>query len=470
MAASKRRTLAGNLVAAFSAQAVALLSSLVMSLVVPKVLGIEAFGYWQLFIFYCGYVGFFHFGLNDGIYLRLGGADLKSLDNGLLAAQFRAAVLIQTGFALIIIGIAWLLQPGPDRLLVILGTGAYLVTMNAFFYLGMIFQATNHTRIYSKGVIIDKVVFLAVVIAALAFEQVDYRLLMVAHIICRLIALGYFFAKGRALVLSSGPGSRATLGEMWVNVKVGVNLMIANIAGSLVLGIGRQFIDMRWGISSFGKVSLALAVTVFFLQFLQQVSLVLYPALRQTTAERQAELAVGMRGGLDLLLPVAYLAYLPASLLLSWWLPDYTESFFYLGLLMPVCVYDGKTQILVITYLKVLRREKQLLWLNAISLAVAALAAAIAAYLLNSVIAVVAAMSLAVIIRCLLGEWLLAKTGHARIRIPQTLAVLLLTAVYLAAMLTLPTWWAFAVITAAYLLFLALHRKVLVDALQQVRR
>lgn len=62
-----------NILYAFLAQGIALFLSVLMSLIVPKILGVEQYSYWQLFIFYTGYVGFFHFGLNDGVYLRLGG-------------------------------------------------------------------------------------------------------------------------------------------------------------------------------------------------------------------------------------------------------------------------------------------------------------------------------------------------------------------------------------------------------------
>lgn len=45
------RSLAGNMVVAFAAQGISFLASVAMSLLVPKVLGVETYGYWQLFIF-----------------------------------------------------------------------------------------------------------------------------------------------------------------------------------------------------------------------------------------------------------------------------------------------------------------------------------------------------------------------------------------------------------------------------------
>ena len=45
-----------------------LLVSLILSFVVPKLLGVEQYGYWQLYTFYVSYTGFFHFGMADGVY------------------------------------------------------------------------------------------------------------------------------------------------------------------------------------------------------------------------------------------------------------------------------------------------------------------------------------------------------------------------------------------------------------------
>lgn len=48
-----------DLVYTFAAQGMAILLNLMLNLLVPKVLGIEAFSYWQLFLFYSVYIGFF---------------------------------------------------------------------------------------------------------------------------------------------------------------------------------------------------------------------------------------------------------------------------------------------------------------------------------------------------------------------------------------------------------------------------
>ena len=84
-----------NIFFAFGSQGLQLLRSILVSLLIPKTLGIEEFGFWQLFIFYTQYSGFLHLGLLDGIYLREGGKHYKELDFRSLGAQFRIFLIWQ---------------------------------------------------------------------------------------------------------------------------------------------------------------------------------------------------------------------------------------------------------------------------------------------------------------------------------------------------------------------------------------
>ncbi|MDN6626680.1 MAG: hypothetical protein L0K82_05645, partial [Pisciglobus halotolerans] len=62
--------------------------SVVLNLFVPKFLGVSEYGFWQLYVFYSSYVGFFHLGWIDGIYLKIGGFDYNRLDKENLGSQF----------------------------------------------------------------------------------------------------------------------------------------------------------------------------------------------------------------------------------------------------------------------------------------------------------------------------------------------------------------------------------------------
>jgi hypothetical protein len=82
------RQLKKNFSFAFIEQAVSLVVSCVMNLILPKYLSINDYSYWQLFVFYANYVPCLALGLNEGIYLRLGGADIHHIDYRSVKSQF----------------------------------------------------------------------------------------------------------------------------------------------------------------------------------------------------------------------------------------------------------------------------------------------------------------------------------------------------------------------------------------------
>lgn len=86
----------------------------------------------------------------------------------------------------------------------------------------------------------------------------------------------------------------------------------------------------------------------------------------------------------------------------------------YLILLLPICVYDGKMNILYTTLFKVLRKEKQLLCINVIALIINIIFSIISAYIYSNIYFVVCGMVCAIAIRNILSERYLAKYYKVR--------------------------------------------------------
>lgn len=66
-------TLARNVSYSMAANLTSFLVGVAVILLVPKIIGVEEYGYFQLFLFFIGCVGFFQFGWADGIILRYAG-------------------------------------------------------------------------------------------------------------------------------------------------------------------------------------------------------------------------------------------------------------------------------------------------------------------------------------------------------------------------------------------------------------
>lgn len=412
----KKKTFIKNLLYAFSAQAISLLLSIIMSMFVPKMLGKVEFGYWQLFLFYTSYSGFLAFGLNDGLYLKYGGKDYDDLNHGLIGSQIKVNILMQCLLGLIIVGVIIKILGDTERRFVWCATIVFSVVSNLNAYIGYVFQAVNQTKKFSISTIIEKIVFLFIVILLMLFECEKFIPFVVLYIFAKLLSLSYSAYQGRKMLSSSFSPLFQTLKEMVANMKVGLFLMFANIASMLVLGIGRTIIDTVWGIKAFGEFSLSLSLCNFALTFITQVSMVLFPVLRSINDEEVKNFYVICRKAISLLLPIVFIAYIPVQMLLSWWLPEYKDSLYILGMLLPLCTYDGKMNLLCSTYFKVFHREKKLLSVNIIATCISFVLAVVGGFGIRNINFVVFGMVFAIAIRSILSEIILANMMNTNIK------------------------------------------------------
>lgn len=389
-----------NLIYAFSAQVISLAVSLLISIIVPKFLGITEYALWQVFIFYTNYVSFGQIGIVDGLYLKLGGRNYEELDYRQLGSQFYFFSLFQIIISIVIIVSAYCGLGVTEKFFVFLFVAIYLVVYNISRFLGLIFQAVNNTKWFSIATMIDRIVILILGAIAILSRKVFWYGFAVIYLMGVTVSLTYTFYKGKKIVICKSKISfRESILDMGDSMRIGVNLMISNLAGTLILGCGRQFVEFKWGLDTFGMISFALSITNFFLLFINQISLVMFPALRKIDENTGKTIFNKLNRGVSILSPIVYLFYIPVSFVLAKWLPQYTISLSYLMILMPICVFDGKMQMIYTTYLKVLRMERSLLKINLFSLVLSLICCSISVFILNDMNLLLIFLVLIILIR-----------------------------------------------------------------------
>lgn len=453
-----------NVSIAFAAQGVSMLASLVVSLLVPKVLGVVEFGYWQLFLFYSGYVGFFHFGLNDGVYLVNGGLTRDEVNRRSINSQFVVGILYQSVIALGIVAYALVSGDDGQRVFVLVAVAIYLLLSNAAGYLGFTFQALNETKFFSFSSMIDRLSFLAPLVFLILFQCADFRVYVVLYIVARAVCLGYCFIRARSILSSGFLAPSAAIRETLLSIRIGVKLMLANVASMLILGVMRFAVDAKWGIAAFGEVSFSLTMVNFFLTFISQVAMVLFPALRRASDHEQISFFKGLDNALTLLLPAVYGFCFPIALLLSAWLPQYAGTMQYFAFLLPICVFDSKMNLLGTTYFKVFRMEKTLLAVNIATVAISGVGVAIGVTLFESITVTLIAVVIAIAVRSLVSEAIVARALGGSLSII-ALAEVVLTLIFVALPLILEDAMACGIYWMLYGLYLALFRRELKETI-----
>lgn len=398
-----------NLAYALGAEGLQLLQSVLMSLIIPKILGVEQFGFWQLFIFYTSYGGFFHLGLLDGIYLKIGGQHASDVDFQRLATQLKI-LFIWIVCILVPIAIWGIFNDDPNRRLVIASSCIYIVFYNVLSYHSYLLQCINDIKSYSLGRFIDMACFICGLIILL-IGRIDFFFpYVIVYFIAKIISLVYYGFRLKPLWKNITTRiNKNTLAEAVDNIKIGINLLASNIASMLILGIGRWMVDKEWGIESFSKISFSLIFVNFFLMFIQQASMVLFPDLRRRSDTQVESIYERMKKAIQCIIPIVLLAYLPFVVLIEFWLPKYSDSIIYLIYLLPLCCFDTKMQLIYNTMFKVKRMERKLLLCNVLSLIASTIFIFTAIYLFKSTTCVVIAMFGAIMFRCILAEFMVEK-------------------------------------------------------------
>lgn len=458
-----------NLVAGFAAQGASFLVSVIMSLLVPKVLGVEEYSYWQLFVFYTNYAGFFHLGLNDGAYLLNGGRSRDEIDKSSVESQFRFSLAFQFIVGLVITLIAALLASEAERAFVFIMFAAYMVVCNLAGYLGYVFQAMNETRLFSFSVVLDRLAFLTPLLVMVVLRVSDFRPYVVAYLASKSISLVWCCWEARDILSAPPLGVPEAVRESIASIRVGFKLMIANVADMLILGVARALVDAVWGIEAFGRVSFSLSLVNFFITFVTQASMVLFPALRQSGEGERRAVYRGMRDAMEIAFPAVYALYFPMAWLLSAWLPQYAESMRWLAVLLPVCVFNTKMDVCCTTYFKVLRQEQVLLAVNVVTVAASAVTSLAGVFALGSLEAVLVGAVCCIAAR---SAWSELRLDHEMGvgRSPMLAPELLLTAAFVALALLLPGTWALLAYCALYGAYLVANRGEVASVVARVRK
>lgn len=441
------RSILSNFSVALGAQGLSTLVGLLTSLIVPKLLGIDEFGYWQLFIFYTTYLALFTLGLNDGVYLTEGGKRRAETCKKQLASQFWVECSYQCVFAALIVVVALSGAFGEDRSFVLLMTALYLLLNNASNFFGYLFQAINESKLYSVSTMINCTAFLVPLLVMLVVGDSDFTHYIFFYTIARFASLGFSVWKGRDFLQAGIVDVRTALSLCWSSMKAGSKLLLSTTAGTLILGVARFMVDANWGIAEFSIVSLAVSITSFVMTLVSQASMVLFPALRQADREEAVGFYVAARDGLDVLLPLTYILYAPLTTILTWWLPQYEASFALFALLMPLCVFNSKMGVVGNTFLWVIRKEGKLLAINVATLCVSTLFSIVGTFCFHSIEVIFGGAVAAVIGRCVYTEHFIENEFGICER-GSIGGAIVVTVCFVTASIIFPLWIAWALMVA----------------------
>lgn len=463
------KKLAKNVLISVIAQVISLAVSFVMGLIVPKFIDGYSYAYWQLYLLYVSYVGILHFGLLDGLMLRYGAYDYDELDKKRIRSQFQCLLMITSVPAILLAGISAAVMQGADCIIFIL-VAAGIVLKNVSTYNSHVFQLTNRINQYVVVTLAQRITYGLVVVLLLVCRVTDFYWYCIADLIgdCVGITIGIVFNRG-SLYFGKSLSLRDTIAECRQNLSAGFVLLLANWTAILLMGSARMVIEWHWGELVFGQVAFAFSLTNIFLTFVTAVSVVLFPSLKRIRGEALPQMYQDIRQVLSPVLFLALLFYFPGCWIVEKWLPNYADSLKYLAILLPIIVFSSKVTLLTNNYLKVYRREKSMLIVNLISVALGFGLFALCAYVFDHLTALLVCTVAVVMFNSVLSEIVVMRIIKVRI-VKDFIFEALLTVGFILVASLLDLWWGCLAYFVLFAVYCLLNYKAIFNLFRRVVR
>lgn len=463
-----KRQIFKNISFSFCANLLSFLVSIFMVMFVPKFLSIDEYGKWQLFLFYMTYLGVFTFGWRDGIYLRYAGNKLDDLNRSRFSGQMYSYVLLMIMVSLCIALLNGNFTRDPIKKEIIYGITVILPFYNLEGLCSSILQMTNRIKQYARLIATERGTLFLLILAFLALGLKNYESMFAADFVALAMASALGIFACRILFTIHLPSSKNIVIETLENMKVGIQLLTANVVGFFIIGIVRFGISTEWDVSTFGKVSLVLSLSNFLMVFIDSVSVVFFPLLKHIDINKLGLVYIKGRLFLSVIILGILLFYYPAKLILLFWLPQYAESFVYMAILFPVCVYEGRFSLLINTYLKAIRREGLILKINVISIIVSCLATIMTVYVMHNIHLAIASVIFLYAFRCDLAEYYLMKILKINIHL-DLIGDNVLVLLFILTGFFINSWACMAVYGFAYFIYLVVHRQRIEELIDEIR-
>lgn len=360
------------------ANLVALVCNGVLTFLLPRLLPMEAYGYYRLFILYGGFAGALHLGLLDGALLRWAARPRQRMK-----AELRSTLgflLLQHG-ALLAPAMLVLVLVFRHQSWVFLAAAivVYALVWNAATLGQFALQASKSFGFLSALTVINPALLLAAVVALNHWRRLGLEALLIAYVGAWLIAGIAVWA----VLLAEHPGHSSSARRVWqvgtYNIRAGWSVLLALLLTNIALSLDRLLVSVSFSIRDFAIYSLAANALAVVYTVILSVSRVVFPYLSDGVGFEMKNRAYDWgEATLMSLWGLSVAGYFPLRVLVQRLLPNYVASLPILRWLMLGTGMTAAIYILHANYFRASLRQGRLLLGACIGLTAAAVFLAIA--------------------------------------------------------------------------------------------
>lgn len=351
-----------NIAQVMFGNAALLLSQVLTGFVLPKLMSVESFGNYRIFMLYGTYAGLLHFGFVDGILFKYGGKNIDDIKREEISKYYSVFIVIEAITSMVIIAISVLFFSGSKYGFIFFAIGIYNFVLNVVTFFQYFSQAIMRFGLVSSASLIQAATISMIIISILiskliGFSKgVNYRTYVVMYIgvYCVLLVfytLGYKQSNQYNKISITSKYGTNGINEVF---KVGLPITIAYQISNLTLNLDNHFVSMFFSARTFAKYSFAYNLISITVSVVLAVATVLFPYLNKLGKAAALKQYIN---NIDYILLFAYaslISYYPVRIIIQWLLPKYQESLVYFRILSPGVAITLCITVIVSNYYKVM--------------------------------------------------------------------------------------------------------------------
>ncbi|MFV8063360.1 oligosaccharide flippase family protein [Streptococcus pluranimalium] len=368
-----------------------ILSGVFIGIIIPKILSVEGFGFYKTFTLYVTYIGFFSFGIIDGIVLEYGGNDYDELDRPKFRNYFKWFLLVNLLSSFFIILLSVILFKNNQRFIFI-AIAINLVIVNISSYFQQLSQITQRFKEYSLRRIIQSILnIILVLLCFLIYKNsgsIDYKLYVILVFLINLFLTLWYINTYKEIVFGDSLPLFETKSDIKYLMTVGIPLLIANICSVLIVTLDSQFVNILFPTAEYAMYAFAYNLLSLITIATSAISTIIYPILKRTDEVSMAQNYGFLISAVIIVVFAALIIYYPLYLFVQWYLPNYLPSLTIFRIIFPGVVLTTPIVVVMHNYYKALKKSDEYFKKSIIIILLSIIANMIAYYIFETTVAI----------------------------------------------------------------------------------
>ncbi|MCR5332955.1 MAG: oligosaccharide flippase family protein [Bacilli bacterium] len=334
-----------------------IVSSILVGFFVPKMMNVDAFGYYKTFALYFEYTTFLSVGFSDGIYLLYAGTSFEKLDKPRFRLFSKLLLASQAILSILVCVVSvFFIKTDYGFIFFFVGLSIFLSNLlNYYQYLSRVTERYGELTVRDmlKSILnIASVVVLFVLYKMGKMSTLNFKLYIVIYVSILAFIVIIYSINYRHIIFGKSTKLKDDLSIIGTIFKMGIPLMIANFINSFILIIDKQFVNVLFDKYTYGIYAFAYSMLGFITTAISAISTVLFPVLKRLNENALKEKYVNLISAITMVVAICLSGYFPILWICQRYLNNYIASMEFFRIILPGLMICSPITMIMYNYYK----------------------------------------------------------------------------------------------------------------------